>query len=157
MSVFSFVSDIGHKVFGGNDDPAAAIKQAIEADNPGVENLEVTFENGFVTLGGSAATAEAVEKAVLIAGNVKGVGRVVSNIALPADGTGGSLVGDDGQPVAGSAAFYTIKSGDTLSAIAQQHYGDAAEYPKIFAANREVIKDPDKIFVGQVIRLPQAG
>jgi nucleoid-associated protein YgaU len=52
--------------------------------------------------------------------------------------------------------YYFIKSGDTLSAIAQQFYGDANQYPKIFEANREVIKDADLIFPGQKIRIPEA-
>ena len=52
--------------------------------------------------------------------------------------------------------YYEIKSGDTLSKIAKRVYGDAMAYKKIFEANREVIEDPDKIFVGQKIRLPKA-
>ena len=52
--------------------------------------------------------------------------------------------------------YYVIKSGDTLSAIARQFYGDANQYPKIFDANREVIKDANLIFPGQKIRIPKA-
>jgi len=47
-----------------------------------------------------------------------------------------------------------IKKGDTLSAIAKQFLGNANDYPKIFEANREVIRDPNLIFVGQKIRIP---
>ena len=54
------------------------------------------------------------------------------------------------------AQYYIIKSGDTLSAIAKQFYGDANTYPKIFEANREVIKDANLIFPGQKIRIPKA-
>ena len=50
--------------------------------------------------------------------------------------------------------FYVVESGDTLSKIAKRYYGDAMQYPRIFEANREVIEDPDKIFVGQKIRIP---
>jgi len=49
--------------------------------------------------------------------------------------------------------YYVIKKGDTLSALAKKYYGKASEYPRIFEANREVIKDPDLIFVGQKIRV----
>ena len=52
--------------------------------------------------------------------------------------------------------YYVIKSGDTLSAIAKQFYGDANQYPKIFDSNREVIKDANLIFPGQKIRIPKA-
>ena len=52
--------------------------------------------------------------------------------------------------------YYVIKSGDTLTAIAKQFYGDANLYPKIFEANREVIKDANLIFPGQKIRIPKA-
>jgi nucleoid-associated protein YgaU len=49
---------------------------------------------------------------------------------------------------------YTVRSGDSLSKIAKQFYGDAKLYPKIFEANRDKLKDPDKIQVGQVLKLP---
>lgn len=49
---------------------------------------------------------------------------------------------------------YTIKSGDTLSKIAKQHYGNANEWRRIFDANKNVINDPDKIFPGQKIVIP---
>jgi nucleoid-associated protein YgaU len=49
----------------------------------------------------------------------------------------------------------TVASGDTLSAIAQKYYGDASKWPIIFEANRHQIQDPDRIFPGQVLRIPQ--
>jgi len=49
---------------------------------------------------------------------------------------------------------YTVKAGDTLSKIAKAHYGDANQYSKIFEANRNQLKDPDKIFPGQVLVIP---
>ena len=51
---------------------------------------------------------------------------------------------------------YTVKSGDTLSGIAAEQLGDADRWPEIFALNRDVIEDPDKIFPGQVLTLPAA-
>ena len=50
--------------------------------------------------------------------------------------------------------FYTIVKGDSLSRIAKRFYGNAMKYPVLFEANREVIKDPDRIYPGQVIRVP---
>ena len=55
-----------------------------------------------------------------------------------------------------AATFYTVVSGDSLSKIAKKHYGDASKYPVIFDANRPMLKDPDKIYPGQVLRIPPA-
>ena len=134
---------IGKKIFGeGDADPAAKLKAEIEKDNPGVKDLGVKFNDGKVELTGSGPV-EALQKAILIAGNAMGVSEV--KIA----GAAASSVDDGTQ-------YYVIKSGDTLSAIAKQFYGDANQYPKIFDANREVIKDANLIFPGQKIRIPKA-
>ncbi|MDD1650620.1 MAG: peptidoglycan-binding protein LysM [Methylococcaceae bacterium] len=150
MSLLDFVKDIGHSLFNSDDKAAEKIKEHILADNPGIDPLEVKFEKGFVTLGGSSQTWEAVEKAILLAGNVKGVGKVVSEIQV-AEAAGNASVELGGT---GAGQYYEIKSGDTLSAIAKHFYGDANQYQKIFEANREVIKDANKIFPGQKIRIP---
>jgi nucleoid-associated protein YgaU len=52
------------------------------------------------------------------------------------------------------AVFYTVVKGDTLSRIAKQHYADANKYPAIFEANRPMLTHPDKIYPGQVLRIP---
>ncbi len=140
--LFDFVKDVGRKIFGAGDDPAAKIKAEIEKDNPGVKNLGVTYKDGKVALTGNGA-ADALQKAVLMAGNIFGVGEV------KIEGAQAAAVDDGTQ-------YYVIKSGDTLSAIAKQFYGDANKYPKIFEANREVIKDANLIFPGQKIRIPKA-
>lgn len=141
MGLFDYALDVGKKLFGGDDDPAEKIKEHIEEDNPGINGLEVTFEDGKAILTGEAESAEALEKAILMAGNAKGVGQVdASGVSAPAAEL--------------EVTYYTIQSGDTLSAIAKAHYGSANKYPAIFEANREVIKDPDLIFPGQVIRIP---
>jgi nucleoid-associated protein YgaU len=154
MSLFDFVKDIGSALFNTEEKAAEKIKEHIEADNPGIEQLEVVYQKGFVTLRGFSQTWEAVEKAILMAGNVKDVGKVVSEIqvAESTDTAPGEL-----NPSGGGAdiEYYEIVSGDTLSAIAKRFYGDASQYPRIFEANREVIKHPDKIFVGQKIRIPK--
>jgi nucleoid-associated protein YgaU len=51
--------------------------------------------------------------------------------------------------------FYTVKSGDTLSAIAKRYYGDANRYSAIFEANKPMLTDPDKIYPGQTRRIPR--
>ncbi|MCB1801680.1 MAG: peptidoglycan-binding protein LysM [Gammaproteobacteria bacterium] len=141
MGLFDFAKDLGKKLFGGDDDPAEKIKDSIVAANPGIEDLDVKYEDGVVHLGGKAATAEALEKTVLIAGNVQGVSEVkIDAVDAPAP--------------APEVEYYTIVSGDSLSKIAKKYYGNAMDYPKLFEANREVIKDPDLIYPGQKIRVP---
>ena len=141
MGLFDFVSSMGKKLFNKEEDAADKIKAAIEADNPGINNLGVSFENGKVSLSGDTASAEAMEKAVLIAGNVQGVSDVdASGVSAPAPS-------EDVQ-------YYTVQSGDSLSKIAKEFLGNAMDYPKIFEANREVIKNPDLIYPGQKIRIP---
>ena len=141
MGLFDFAKDLGKKLFGSGDDPAQKIEQNIAAANPGVDDLGVTFDDGVVHLSGKAASAEAMEKAVLMAGNVKGVTEVkIDGMEAP-----------EPEP---EVQYYTIVSGDSLSKIAKAHYGNAMDYPKIFEANKEVIKDPDLIYPGQKIRIP---
>ena len=53
-----------------------------------------------------------------------------------------------------AATFYTVVRGDTLSKIAKEHYGNAMKYPVIFEANKPMLKHPDKIYPGQVLRIP---
>jgi nucleoid-associated protein YgaU len=59
------------------------------------------------------------------------------------------------RPAQPSARSYTIKSGDSLSKIAKQQYGNAADWQKIYQANRDTIKDPNMIYPGQTIKIPE--
>jgi nucleoid-associated protein YgaU len=141
MGLFDFVSDIGKKIFGTDAEAAENIREYIASENPGIEGLEVSYNDGVVTLGGKAESAAAMEKAVLLAGNIQGVTEVrVDNLTTPA--------------VTEKVEYYVIQSGDSLSAIAKKYYGNGSLYPRIFEANREVIKNPDLIYPGQKIRIP---
>jgi len=141
MGLFNFVKDLGKKLFSSEAEAAEKIEESIKAENPGIDDLTVGFEDGVVQIGGKAATAEAMEKAVLMAGNVSGVTDV-------------KIDGLDAPEPAADVEYYTIESGDSLSKIAKQFYGNAMDYPKLFEANKEVIKDPDLIYPGQKIRIP---
>ncbi|MFO7554797.1 MAG: peptidoglycan-binding protein LysM [Desulfobacterales bacterium] len=143
MGLFDFARNIGKKLFGNEDEASDKIKAHIEEENPGVSNLEVSVQDGVVTLSGKADSAAAKEKAVLMAGNVKGISEVrADGLSAPAPTE--------------QVEYYEIKSGDTLSAIAKKYYGSAKDYPRIFEANREVIKDANLIYPGQKIRIPLA-
>ena len=144
MGLFDFASNIGKKLFGTENEAPAAIKKLIEEDNPGLENFQVEVKDGRAVLSGTATSAEALEKAVLIVGNTQGIDKINIDAVTITDGS--TLGGDD--------QFYTIEKGDTLWKIAEKAYGNGSKYQKIFEANREVIKDADKIFPGQKIRIP---
>ena len=136
MGLFDFVSDIGKKVFSKEEDASKAVTQHIAEDNPGVENLS--------NIQGVASTAAALEKAVLMAGNIQGIHSVTSDASI-----------NNGETLGSDETFYVIQKGDTLWKIAEKAYGNGAKYTAIVEANKEVIKDADKIFPGQKIRLPK--
>ncbi len=159
MGLFDFAKDIGSKLFTSDADAAKNITDHILSNNPGVENLSVIFKDGEATLIAESNTFEAAQIAVLMAGNVKGVTKVIPKFQI-------NDVADDTEAEAKTEAdivaalepanveYYLIQSGDSLSKIAKKYYNNAAEYPRIFEANKEVIKDPDLIYPGQKIRIP---
>jgi len=142
--LFNFAFDAGKKLFGKHDDPAQKIRAMLEAEKSmPIRDLTVEFRGGVVTLCGECATADDREKAVLLTGNVQGVARVdADRLKAPA-------------PKA-QVKYYVVQKGDSLSKIAGEFYGKPMDYPRIFEANREVIKDPDLIYPGQKLRIPMA-
>ena len=150
MGMFSFLSDAGKKLMGKGDD-GAAIKKEIEdsfAELP-VIGLVVEVADDTVTLAGVANDIATREKAILIAGNVEGVANVNADELVSPEIIAATNVRDIPEPV-----FYTIAKGDTLWGISSDFYKDGAKYPLIVEANLEVIKDADKIYPGQSIRIP---
>ncbi|MDO4626209.1 MAG: peptidoglycan-binding protein LysM [Pasteurellaceae bacterium] len=147
MGLFDFVGDIGKKIFSKKEEASEAVTNHIAEDNPGVENVQVTVDDdGVAKLEGAAASASALEKAILMAGNIAGIRSVnVDSVTVA-----------NGETVASDDEFYVIQKGDTLWKIAEKTYGNGAKYTAIVDANKEVIKDADKIFPGQKIRLPKS-
>lgn len=146
MGLFDFLKGVGRDApEKGNE--AENIDQNIRrALGDQIQNLNVFHKDGTVWLSGTAPSQAAKQKAVLLAGNIKGVEKV----------------NDDGLAVIENApadeheyTFYEIQSGDSLSKIAREHYGDANKWQTLFEANREVIEDPDLIYPGQKIRVPK--
>lgn len=146
MGLFDFVKDVGRQLFDTDAEAADNIKQHLEIKTSGVSNLEVEFDDGVVTVCGDCANAAVREQAILIAGNVQGVTKVVAD----------DLRAPPPKPEEPEekAEVYEIVSGDTLGGIAKKYYGSASKYMKIFEANREIISDPNKIHPGQKIRIP---
>lgn len=155
MDLFGFAKDIGRSLFNKDEEAAEKIKELIESNNPGVSELGVDFEDGIVSLSGECNSSAAREKCVLMAGNVQGVvdvyaSKMTVNQPVPAP----EEAAETAAPVEEKVEYYVIQSGDTLGGLAKKYYGNARDYPRIFEANREVIEDPDKIYVGQKIRIP---
>lgn len=146
MGLFDFAANIGSKLFNSEDEASEAVTKHIAEDNPGIENVQVNVENGVASISGVATSASALEKSILMAGNVSGITNVeIKDVTVA-----------NGEQIAGDDEFYTIVKGDTLWKIAEKAYGNGAKYTAIVDANKEVIKDADKIYVGQKIRIPKS-
>lgn len=145
MSIFSFVKDAGAKLWGslvGQEAQAAeSLKEHVAKVGLGNPNIQVTVEGEKVTATGEVASQEEKEKILLALGNVEGVSEVEDRISVTSP--------------AAAARFVTVKKGDTLSAIAKAEYGNANLYNKIFEANKPMLSHPDKIYPGQVLRIPE--
>lgn len=165
MSLISFLKDAGEKLLhagparqnakeqqpGPSPVNTREKEQALEraildymaAQNLPIENLTVAFDSATatVTVSGSVPDQVTREKIVLCCGNVQGVAQVNDQIRVAAGAADG-------------AKWYEVKSGDTLSKIARQFYGDPDRYSVIFEANKPMLSDPDKIYPGQMLRIP---
>ena len=142
MGLFDFVKEAGAKVLDAVANPATAgtkIKDHIEKEI-GVKDVDVQFIDGTVKVSGNAATQADKEKLILAAGNIQGVTKVEDAVTVAKPESESKL--------------YTVKKGDTLSKIAKEVYGKAGDYNKIFEANKPMLKDPDHIYPGQVLRIP---
>ena len=164
MGIFDFVREageaLGGKVFDmvndkNVDDTASSLsaEQLNEIRQANimrkVSNLDVivtdfaaSVDGEQVTITGKVADQASCEKIVLAAGNQAGIAKVDCQI--------------DVQNPEPESVMYTVKSGDTLSKIAKEHLGDAMAYMKIFEANQPMLTDPNKIQVGQTLRIPKA-
>lgn len=118
----------------------AALKAELRALNLDGNDVHLRLRGDTVIVESRGADRETLEKLILAVGNIEGVAQVEAD--LPADAP---------QPV-----FHTVAKGETLSAIAKRHLGDANKYHAIFEANRPMLSDPDKIYPGQMLRIPQA-
>jgi nucleoid-associated protein YgaU len=146
MSIFSFVKEAGEKLIDlltpGNANASEQLKDHISKVGLGNPKVQATVAGDKVTVTGEVASQEEKEKILLAVGNIAGVGSVDDQITV----TG---------PVVVAAKFVTVVKGDTLSAISLRVYGDANKYQKIFDANKPMLKDVNKIYPGQSLRIPE--
>lgn len=120
MGLFDFTTSIGKKLFSNENEAPNAIKKLINEDNPGMENFQVQVNDGLAVLSGTAKNAAALEKAILIVGNIQGIEKINIDAVFITDD---STIGGDDQ-------FYIIEKGDTLWKIAEKTYGKGAQYQK---------------------------
>lgn len=150
MGLFSFVKEAGAKLFGIGETQAAKVEREqvkaeallsqVKAFGLASDDLRIEVADEVATVYGTVSSQAEKEKIVLLVGNVNGIGQVDDRIEVVTP-----------EP---PAVFYTVVPGDTLSKIAKQHYGNAMKYPVIFEANKPMLKHPDKIYPGQVLRIP---
>lgn len=164
MGLFSFIKDAGEKLFGSGEAKAAqeaaaaapspesnalantkaaeAIRHYIDTLKLATPDLTIGFDgaSATVTVSGSAPDQATKERILLAAGNVNGVSNVEDKLVVL-----------NPEP---EARFHTVARGDTLSAIAKTYYGNANKYPAIFEANKPMLSHPDKIYPGQMLRIP---
>ena len=121
---------------------AEAIRGYIKAQGIEASGLNIAFDapSATVTVDGNVPDQATKEKILLCCGNVAGVEKVNDMMTV--------------QTPAPEAQYHTVVRGDTLSAIAKKFYGNANKYPVIFEANKPMLQDPDKIYPGQVLRIP---
>jgi len=166
MGLMSFIKDAGEKLFGKGEAKAAqdAVAQAPSPENLArlnqaagdaiatyintqglkIDALAVGFDGatGTVTVSGQAPDQATKEKVLLCCGNVQHVVAVDDQLTVAKT-----------EP---EAQYYTVVKGDTLSKVAKEFYGNANKSPVIFEANRPMLSHPDKIYPGQVLRIPPA-
>jgi nucleoid-associated protein YgaU len=144
MGLIDFVMSAGEKLFGNaekeNTAKAAALASFVAKLGLPVTGLKIDVAEEVATAFGSVPDQETREKVVLAIGNTTGIARVDDRISV--------------DPPKPTAVYYTVVSGDTLGGIAKKHYGNAAKYPVIFEANKPMLTDPNLIYPGQVLRIP---
>lgn len=166
MGLFSFIKNAGTKVFGtsktgdkekmeeqadvnsksaadilkSEKEAAKKLEDTVRDLKLEVENLKIHIEDDMATVTGKAHDQTTKEKAILVIGNTHGIASVDDQMTV--------------EHVAPESQYHTVIKGDTLGKIAKQYYGNAMKYPLIFDANKPMLTNPDKIYPGQVLRIP---
>jgi nucleoid-associated protein YgaU len=142
MGLWSFAKDAGKKLFGGDDEPSVDdLKKEVADLGLEAKDLDIKVEGDKVRIAGVGTVSPSIrEKIILAVGNVTGIGAVETDEA------------DDGDE---APVFHTVEKGDTLWAVAEKAMGNGSKYTAIFEANKPMLSHPDKIYPGQVLRIPQ--
>jgi len=152
MGLFSFLKNAGAKILGraaeSNDEAMSAedvankvslLKSIVSSSGIEVSDLSVDMNDDTITVYGQTNSVEDKEKVILMLGNVDGIATVDDRLSVVAKV---------------ESRFHEVKSGDTLSKISKEVYGDPMKYNAIFEANKPMLEHPDKIYPGQMLRIP---
>lgn len=144
MGLFNFIKSVGEKIFGASEAqaaPADSLKAEVAKHGLDVPGLDIQVDGNTVKVSGQPSNAEIAEKIVLALGNTLGVSTVEANFAALQKTM---------------SKMYEVKKGDTLWKIAETNYGKGKgdKYNVIFEANKPMLTHPDKIYPGQILRIP---
>ena len=144
MGIYDFIKAAGKAIgIGGDDTPPSAedLKKELDSYNLGTDDVTVEVDGDKAVIKGEVENQDILEKAIVAIGNTLGISKVEAAVSAP----------DARDP-----EFYTVKKGDNLWKIAESAYGKGKgpEHKRIFEANRPMLKHPDKIYPGQVLRIP---
>jgi nucleoid-associated protein YgaU len=161
MGLFSFLKKAGASLMGGSKKPVTAdspepadtgisneqketlLKGIVASHGLDINNMSLDVDGDKVTVYGEVPTQDEREKVILALGNVSGIATVDDRTSIVA-------------PPPPPSVFHTVVKGDTLGKIAKKYYGNAMRYPEIFEANKPMLTDPDRIYPGQSLRIPNA-
>jgi nucleoid-associated protein YgaU len=148
MSLWNFAKSVGAKLFGASEAQAAdadTLRKEAEKHGLDMSGVELKVDGDKVVLSGKALSTEEAEKIVLAIGNTTGVAAVENNVQVA--------------NAAPESRTYEVKKGDNLWKIAEAMYGKGkgAQHTVIFEANKPMLSHPDKIYPGQVLRVPPLG
>ncbi|MFK8102565.1 MAG: peptidoglycan-binding protein LysM [Saprospiraceae bacterium] len=152
MGLFSFLKNAGAKIFKSSKKEEVqkvekevtlskieALRQEVTRLNLPINGMSLDLGEQIIVEGSTNTNAER-EKVILALGNINGVSSVDDRITVM-----------NPEP---EATFYTVQRGDSLSKISKAQYGDPMKYQGIFEANQPMLSHPDKIYPGQVLRIP---
>jgi nucleoid-associated protein YgaU len=145
LSLLDFAKSAGAKIFGSSEHaaaPAEELKKEAEKHGLDMSKIKLHVDGDTVKVSGEANSTAEAEKIVTAVGNTAGVSKLENNLTAAKQ--------------TASSRFYTVQKGDTLTKIVEIQYGKGhgREFSKIFDANKPMLKDPDKIYPGQVLRIP---
>ena len=143
MSLFDFVKEAGRTVGIVHGNPTAdELKTELDSHKLGTENVTIDKQGDTAIVHGEVPSRDILERAVVAIGNTVGISKVETDVKVATHSTPSSM--------------YTVKKGDTLSQIAEAQYGKgkASQSKLIFEANQPMLKSADKIYPGQVLRVP---